>query len=346
VDYPISSAPVGFPIGFLLLCECCGIREMRTVLKLLVALLIGAPPLAAQSVQDSSVAAQPRNATYCEIAKDPKVYNHEFVRLSAFLTHGFEDFGLAEPNCPAPPVHFSIWVMYGGKAESNTAYCCPGETGGEQRSEPLVVEGIKTPLESDAMFQQFTDLLKRERDTTVRVTVVGRFFSGKKLAINGSTYWRGFGHLGCCSLFVIQRVERFEPHTRSDLDYTSEAGWYEKEGCKASSFRWVRHISISDGTAEQAIGEQRLADGGAQAWAFDDPRRVAVESLKPYYKDQVPTLREITKSPERQVFSWRNGKKSIAIVVIRPYWLSFYASGSAVAWVSTTIKEADCDLVG
>ena len=206
-----------------------------------------------------------------------------------------------------------------------------------------MVEGVKIPLESDAVFQQFTDLLKTERDTTVRVTVVGRFFSGKKLADNGSTYWSGFGHLGCCSLFVIQRVERFEPHTRSDLDYTSEAGWYEKEGCEASSSRYVRHISISDGTAEQARGEQRLADSGAQAWAFDDPRRVAVESLKPYYKDQVPTLSEITKSPERQVFRWRNGKKSIAIVVIRPYWLSFYASGSAVAWVSTTIEEADCD---
>lgn len=198
--------------------------EMRNLLKLPFAVLVGALPLFTQSTQTSSDAlAEPRKVTYCELARDPVTYNRELVRLTAFVTHGFEDFTLAQPDCANPPQHFSVWIMYGGKAETNTAYCCPGESGAETRSQPLMVEGVQIPLISDVVFQQFTDLLKTEPNTTVRVTLVGRFFSGEKQAFNNSTYWRGFGHLGCCSLFVIQRVEWFAPHTRSDLDYTSEA---------------------------------------------------------------------------------------------------------------------------
>lgn len=99
--------------------------------------------------------------TYCQLAKDPAAYNHQFVRLTAFMTHGFEDFDLAEPNCVTPQPSFSIWIEYGGTAESNTVYCCPGEAAGGMRPENLTVEGIQIPLISDIEFQQFTDLLKR-----------------------------------------------------------------------------------------------------------------------------------------------------------------------------------------
>jgi hypothetical protein len=311
---------------------------------LILALLTGAVPLFAQTGKSSSDAVEePRKVTYCELAKDPAAYNHALVRLTAFVTHGFEDFQLAEPNCASPAHRFSVWVMYGGKAESNTVYCCPGEAGAKTRPDSLTVEGVQVPLVDDQTFQQFTALLEKEPDTTVRVTVVGRFFSGVSQTLNGSTYWQGFGHLGCCSLFVIQRVEWFEPHTRSDLDYTSEAGWYEKEGCKFGSLQYRRHVSISysDGTAEQSIAEQEMADKG-QPWAFSDPQRVALESLKSFYPGQVPVLRNVKKTPVREVFEWKNGKNRVIVVVTRPYWLSFYAASNSVAWVSTTIKEAGC----
>jgi hypothetical protein len=318
---------------------------MKILLKFLFALLVVAFPLSAQSVQSSSdEAAEPRKVTYCELAKDPAAYNHALVRLTAFVTHGFEDFGLAEPNCVTPKQHLSVWVMYGGKAESNTVYCCPGEGGRATRPEPLIVEGVQIPLISDTVFQQFTDLLKKEHDTTVRVTLVGRFFSGQEETISGSKDWRGFGHMGCCSLFVVQRVEAFEPHTKSDVDYTAEAGWYEKGGCDSGGLRYLRHVSISDsdGTAEQTIAEQGLADSGARAWAFSDPQRVAVESLKPIYGSRVPVLRNVKKASAREVFLWKDGKKSVVVVVTKPYWLSFYSKSGSIAWVSTTIKEGDC----
>lgn len=317
---------------------------MKHLANLVFALAIGTFPLLAQRVKPSPDAVlTPREVTYCELSKDPAAYNRELVRLTSFVTHGFEDFHLVEPTCHTQG--FSVWVMYGGRAQSDTAYCCPGETGSKTRPESLTIENVQIPLVEDSMFQRFTDVLKKEQDTTLRVTVQGRFFSGVKQTIsNGPAFWGGAGHLGCCSLFVIERVESFEPHTRTDLDYTSEAGWYEKDGCD-NGIRSQRHVSIPypDGTTEQAMAEQSKADSGERAWAFTDSQQVAVESLKPLYLNQVPVLRRVKNTPARQVFRWKNGKNQVVVVVTRPYWLSFYAASDKVVWVSTMVKEAGCD---
>ena len=150
--------------------------------------------------------------------------------------------------------------------------------------------------------------------------------------------------MGCCSLLVVEQIESFEPHTRDDLDYTAEAGWYEDEGCKWGSEQDLRHVSVSnwDNGGQKGIEEQEKADAG-QAWAFSDPQRVAIESLKPLYPGQTPVLHIVKRTSSRNVFQWRNGKKSVVVVVTRPYWLSFYAASSSVAWISTMIKEVECD---
>ncbi len=282
----------------------------------------------------------PQDVTYCDLSRDPAGHNHELVRLTAFVTHGFEDFHFAEPTCRTQG--FSIWVMYGGSAQSNTAYCCPGETGSKSRREALIVEGVNVPLVDDSIFRRFTSLLTKEPDTTVRLTAVGTFFSGEKQTINGFTSWGGAGHLGCCSLLVIQRVESFDPHTRKDLDYTAEAGYYEDVNCKYGLLSDKRRVSSSDG-AEKAIEEQEKADSGETHWAFTDPKRVATESLKPFYPGQVPVLHDVKETPARRVFRWKDGNHEVVVVVTRPYWLSFYTSSGTVAWITTTIKEAECN---
>lgn len=312
------------------------------MLEVLITLLVGASPVVAQTIGASgNDIPKPREVTYCELSRDPAAYNHALVRLTAFVTHGFEDFQVTGPDCPTQ--HFSVWLMYGGKAESNTLYCCPGEAGRETRSDSLTVEGVQIPLVNDPTFQQFIELLKKEPDTSVRSTLVGRFFSGTKETFETGTFWRGFGHMGCCSLLVIQRVESFEPHTRTDLDYTAEAGWYEDEGCKWGSEQDLLHVSVDNwnGAAQKGIAEQQKADHG-QTWAFADPQRVAMESLKLLYPGQLPVLHNVKKTAARQVFRWRSGSKSVVVVVTRPYWLSFYAASNSVAWVTTMIKEAGC----
>lgn len=318
-------------------------KWMKSLMGGALVLVTGASPLLARtdmhSVNDTP---NPHEVTYCDLSKDPAAYNHELVRLTAFVTHGFEDFHLADSTCNTPG--FSLWVMYGGKVESDTAYCCPGESGSRTRAEPLTIEGILIPLDDDDVFKGFTSLLTKEKDTTVRLTAVGRFFSGERQILNGKTSWGGAGHLDCCSLFVIQRVESFDPHTRTDLDYTSEAGWYEEQGCKFEALHYQKHVSLAfpDGEVEQAIAEQRTADTGEAAWRFTDPERVAIDSLKASYPGQAPVLKSVKKTSARQVFRWKSGKNKVKIVVTRPYWLSFYSTSGSVVWVTSMIEEAEC----
>lgn len=89
------------------------------------------------------------------------------------------------------------------------------------------------------------------------------------------------------------------------------------------------------------MAEQEKADH-AESWAFADPQRVAIESLKLQYPGQLPVLHNVKKTPARQLFRWWSENKSVVVVVTRPYWLSFYAATDSVAWVTTMIKEAGC----
>ena len=300
--------------------------------------------LLAQSASSSQDADnQPRVVTYCDLAKDPAHYNHALVQITAFVTRGFENFQLSDPSCGNIQQHFSVWLMYGGTTESGTAYCCPGEAGQETRSHSLQVDGIDVPLVNDGTFQHFQDLLKREADTSVRATLVGRFFSGAERKTDRGTFWSGYGHLGCCSLSAVKRVQSFEPHVRNDVDYSAEAGWYEPEGCKYSSLRYVREVSLAfpgEGT-DGAIREQHAADA-SETWRFTQPERVALESLNEVYGAKDHTLKTVKATQVRQVFRWREGKKLIVVVVTRPYWLSFYSASQSVAWVSTNIREVAC----
>jgi hypothetical protein len=68
---------------------------MKKLAKLLFTLLACPLPLAAQV--DSEV--EPRNVSFCDLSRDPAAYNHQLVRLTAFVTHGFEDFQITEPDC-------------------------------------------------------------------------------------------------------------------------------------------------------------------------------------------------------------------------------------------------------
>ncbi|HWZ97470.1 MAG TPA: hypothetical protein VN025_06900 [Candidatus Dormibacteraeota bacterium] len=300
-------------------------------------------PLSAHS-QSPQSQDEPRIITYCELAADPSIYNHALVRITGFVSHGFEDFQLSDPYCPTLAPGFSVWLTYGDTAESNTTYCCPGEPANGGRPTPLIVDGIKIPLVTDSVLARFKSLLMKEPDTTVHATFVGRFFSGEGKTVEGKTLWRGYGHLGCCSLLAVQRVESFDPHQDVQLDYSAEAGSYENEGCKINSVHWLRHISVSghDEDVLQAITEQEMADNGPRNWAFTDPKRVADDAIASLYKNQAPPLKRVKETPTRQIFLWKREKKSTVVVVTKPYWLSFHAKSNSIIWVATVIKEADC----
>jgi hypothetical protein len=289
---------------------------------------------------------EPMKITVCQLISDPPAYNHMLVEVEAFVSHDFEDFSLLDPTCHAWPW---VWLEYGGKSKSDTMYCC-GPTAGKSRPHELKVEDIEIPLVENDQFREFDKLIQPPfrsgtHGVIVHATIVGRFFAGRKQTYpNGKTAWAGFGHMGCCSILVIQEIKSVDPQDRDDLDYGASYDQPDisKAGC---GYSFLTPIEMSS----NLLQAQHEADQGVRAWAFDDPQRVASEALMGLAKLKVQgplSLKETSKASGRIVYEWRETAKSspFMVVVSRPYWLSFYAHDPKhVAWVVVAAYKSSCE---
>ena len=136
----------------------------------------------------------------CALQSEPAAYNHKLIEMRGVVSHGFEDFTLSDPRCKP---RSGIWLEYGGRVNSETVYCCGVKA---PRDAALVVEGIATRLIDDALFRRFDAQVRTRGDVSFRAQVIGRFFAGLKQHTPNGDFWGGYGHLGCCSLLVIQQV--------------------------------------------------------------------------------------------------------------------------------------------
>lgn len=277
--------------------------------------------------------------TVCQLEKDPPAYNHKLVQVTGFVSHGFEDFTLFDPACPT---WLSIWMEYGGTVASGTMYCC-GVTNARTRPKELEVEKIPIPLVDDEHFREFDRLLQRKPDAVVHATIVGRFFAGRLVHLQKGTYWGGYGHMGCCSLLAIQQVLSVGPHDRNDLDYRF-APDQPMEGRVGCTYWWLSLLDF-----KSAIRSQRAADAGKRAWVFDDPRRVAADFLARLLKtddSSIQGIKRTRKSQGRIIYEWKSPRKknvTYALVVSRPYWLSFYSRDPRhVAWIVLGAFKSSC----
>lgn len=275
----------------------------------------------------------------CDLQKDPAKYNQKLVKLTGFVSHGFEDFGVFDPSCDS---RNGIWLEYGGKKASDTMYCC-GVVPGHTRTHDVSVDGVSIPIVDDEQFKQLNALIKAKYDRVMHATLIGRFFSGEKEKYPGGEFWSGYGHMGCCMLFVIRQVLSVDASNRSDLDYGASADQpnIEKEGC---GYR----ILSRDWRFNQAIDWQRKAETGERSWALDDSARVAREVLareKGIPESNIVGVKRTREAPGRQVYSWqpRGDDSSYMVVVSRPYVLSFYAHDSAkVSWIPIAAYKVGC----
>lgn len=278
--------------------------------------------------------------TACDLKRTPAEFNHKLVEVTGFISHGFEDFGLFDPSCPEWPY---VWLEYGGTKKSGTMYCC-GVSADRSRPKELVVENIPIPLVVDEKFESFDQLIQNPPDTVIHARLVGRFFSGKQIQSHAGNRWGGYGHMGCCSLFVIQSVTSVAPHDRKDLDYRASPDQpnIDKTGCGYKDL-----VSLSP--YSDWLEAQRVADRGERAWVFDEPNRVAADALSHLGKVDEKTLEKMTQKrrfPGRLIYELKanQGKVVYMIVVSRPYMLSFYARDpQKIAWVVAAAYESSCD---
>lgn len=277
-----------------------------------------------------------QRVSVCQIKTNPAAYDHTLVQVTAFASHGFEDFTLLDPTCQGWP---EIWLEYGGTIASGTEYCC-NVSKQRKRSKPAAIEGTVIPLVDDKAFRDFDRLIQRPPDSIAHATLIGRFFAGgHSTAPNSGS---GFGQRGCCSLLMIQQVLAVDAQDRTDLDYRSSPE-------QPSAFRLGCEIkALERATGNQQIAAQQQAEAGPRAWSFDDPVRVAAGSLTTLLKLDPGTAISMTQSKKSQgrlVYEWKppGTKDTLTVVVNRPYWLSFSAKDpQKLAWVVMAVYQSSC----
>ncbi len=163
----------------------------------------------------SSAGAQPgRNreitdARICDVARKPDAFNHKRIRLTGIVTQEFEHFAIADAACVDAQDAAGIWLTFGGRVSPGVLYCCPGEGGRRRRPHDLIVDHLTISLVEDAALARFVRLLRNNDQFAGRATLVGTFFAGR--GSENAPTWRGYGHFGCCALFVIEQVEQIAP---------------------------------------------------------------------------------------------------------------------------------------
>jgi hypothetical protein len=221
-------------------------------------------------------------------------------------------------------------------------------TADRNRPQQMVVENIPIPLIENDQFHEFDKLIQPpfrsdRHGAIVHATVVGRFSAGKQIHYPKTTFWGGYGHMGCCSLLTIQEIKSVSSQDRDDLDYGASADQpdIDKTGC---GYRDLTAIQ----PASDLMHAQQEADIGQRDWVFDDPQRVASEALARFAKiDQssIAGLKQTRKMQGRTVYEWSLAGKAetYMFVVSRPYWLSFYAHDpKRVAWVVVAAYVSSC----
>jgi len=284
----------------------------------------------------AAIAQQPQQATICQIKANPAAYDRKLVQVTAFASHGSQNFTIFDPECRAWP---EIWLEYGGTTTSGTVFS-PGMSTSRKRAKQIDVAGISVPLTDDKTFHDFDHFVQKPPDSLVHVTLAGWFFAagGGKSDGSGPSY----GPMGCCSMLVIQQVLAFDPPNRGDLDLSPapDQPTAGRDGCSVKI--------VLEGNARAQIAAQGQAEAGPRAWSFDDPARVASDALVGFLNlapETAITLTQTRKSTARMSFEWKPGgkKETYTVVVNRPYWLSFYAKDpKKMAWVVMAVYEASC----
>ena len=188
---------------------------------LLLTILLSAGKASAQS--------ETPETPLCTVLKDPRAYDHKYVKVRGTIRLGYQDFTLHSSECITKP---DIWLMFAGDVATPTE-----STAGDTERTPnqnIVFAGSSFALTKDDNFLKLFALITARNDKNplyrVTATLTGGFFAaGSKLLTSGGTkLTSAYGHLNCCNLLLITAVSDVEsdPPASSAVDgqVVSESG--------------------------------------------------------------------------------------------------------------------------
>jgi hypothetical protein len=303
-------------------------------------LVVGSLPAVAQSAKPISA---------CELAAHRKDFDQKEVLVEGFIFHGFEEFNLSDFEC----LGFGprIWLEYGGRERSPTMYCCGNSPNGKSAVD-LNVEGIAVPLKDDEKFRQLNALMQLQtRSAMARVTLRGRFFAGHNrllLMKDGEKYGMGYGHMGCCSLFVIEQVVDVGAQADGDIDYRAEGDTGETKNSSKCGTSGIGFLYLSTDVFKGWVAQQKEAEEKNDVAAFNDPVAAAFAAYRAAKhtepgNDEAP--KTIFTPKAGAVVEWRDAKSKsyVRVDMGRPYLLTFSARDpEKIVWVAQTMQTSRC----
>jgi hypothetical protein len=228
--------------------------------------------------------ASPTNVSPCELAMHPKSYDGKMIHVRGRLNANFEDSSLAIPDCKTEQ---EIWLAFGGDVPSlvistaNDDFRTPGVD--------VKVGGVSYGIKKDESLRRLYALLAvrlpgDKPAYRVTATLTGAFLAGQEVSPpNGPTYFRGYGHLGCCALFVITQVSEVESILPANLNVRGTL--LLPDGTPAQGFAVVNDVvggspPVHQQTTTDSSGHFEFSDSG-QLLRFEDPkyRPLAVKAV-------------------------------------------------------------------
>lgn len=244
----------------------------------------------------------------CSLRESPWQFHTKQVVVEGFVFSGFESFTLQDPACRA---ELGIWLEYS-----------------------------KSALISNEPWRRLQQLIRRHSTVMVKARMRGRFLAGA----NGQL--KGYGHLGCCSLFAVEEVLAVDDEQSEEWDYAAgprgAAPMSQKSGC-----RFRESLRVWNWGAKM-LAEQRAAEQAGVSWVYTDPERVAQRALE----QLVPAPRGggfvlDYSGPGRREYSWRAARggsnRTIRLVLSKPRWLSYFARDARRGpWMLVNAWAEDC----
>ncbi len=141
----------------------------------------------------------------CDVLRNPASFEGQKITVRGSIILAFEEFSMYSQDCS---IDARVWLMFGGDVATPTMSTV-NDTSRVAGTDPLF-GGTRYGLKKDENFRKFYALITSRRDGKpayrVTATLTGTFFA----ATHNRQEWRGYGHLGCCHLFIISAVSDIE----------------------------------------------------------------------------------------------------------------------------------------
>jgi len=172
-----------------------GFAKASTAIALLAIVFLAAP----QARSQESVTEVP----FCDLAKNPKDFDGKKIRVRGTFSVHFEDFTLFSKDCKSAD---GPWLAFGGDVPGIVTSMV--NDNGRQSGVDLNFRGVSYGIKKDENFRRLYALIAalrgNEPEYSVTATLTGTFFAKEKATADG--FVGGYGHLNCCSLFIITEV--------------------------------------------------------------------------------------------------------------------------------------------